>query len=312
MSGFFALVRYLRLKFLVSIFRLLFRLLASSPRPKPDSVLKIPSRDKYRIIRAHIYKPSTEYTENKVPYPVLLNFYGSGFVLPLHGGDDAFCRHIATATGYVVLDIEYRLGPEHPFPAPMNDAEDAIKYVLGRPDKYKTSCVSVSGFSSGGTLALIAPTLFPPDTFQSAIAFYPATDLARDPSLRKPPGSNEEPRSSFWTPILREACLGEMDPRDPRISPIYADTLNYPASMLVVTGELDKLALEAEELAERVKAESIASGRNVILRRMKGCGHDFDKEDKDDVCVRARDETYGLAVDMLKKVAGISAKSRSN
>jgi acetyl esterase/lipase len=307
MAGLFAFLRYLRLKFLVSIFRLIFRLIASSPSPKPDSVLRIPSRDKHRTIKAHVYKPSAEYAETKGPYPILINFYGSGFVLPLHGGDDDFCRHIVTTTSYVVLDVEYRLAPENPFPAAINDVEDAVKYVLGRPDEYKISCVSLSGFSSGGTLALVAPTLFPRGTFQSVIAFYPATDLARDPSLRRAPASKEEPRTSFWTPILREATLGEMDPRDPRISPIYADTLNYPANMLVVTGELDSMALEAEELAERIKAEGAASGRNVILRRMKGCGHDFDKEAKDDVCVQARDETYGLAVDMLKKVVDESS-----
>ena len=74
--------------------------------------------------------------------------------------------------------------------------------------------------------------------------------------------------------------------------------------MLVVTGELDSSALEAEELAEISKTEGVASGRNVILCRMKGCGHGFDKKNTDKACVRARDEVYGLAVDMLKKVAG--------
>jgi acetyl esterase/lipase len=199
------------------------------------------------------------------------------------------------------------LAPEHPFPAAVNDVEDAIKYVLNQPEEYNTLQVSVSGFSSGGTLALVALTLFPPGTFQSAIAFYPATNLARDPGLRRSPAPNAKPRSPFWTRIFRDAYIGKMDPRDPRISPAFADTSNYPANMLVVTGELDSSALESEELAEKAKTEGAVSGRNVIIRRMKGCGHGFDKKNTDEVCVSAKDETYGLAVDILKKIVAESS-----
>lgn len=311
MTGIFALVRYLRLKFLVSLFRLAVKLLAPPAKANPDSVVKIPSRDKHHTIKAHLYKPSADDNagtgSNKGPHPVLLNFYGSGFAIPQHGADDAFCRLVATVAGYAVLDVEYRLGPEYPFPAAINDVQDAVRYVLDRPKEYKSSQVSVSGFSSGGTLALIAPTLFPANLFQSVIAFYPATNLAADPSLRKAPAPHAKPRSTFSTRIFRESYIGAMDPRDPRISPAYADTSNYPANMLVVTGELDTSALEAEQLADRAKTEGQAtSGRNVVIRRMKGCGHAFDKKNNDKVLVQARDEAYGLAVDMLKKAASES------
>jgi acetyl esterase/lipase len=304
MASLSAFVRYLRLKFLISFFRLLVKLLASPPKPNPDSVLRIPSRDNRRTIKTHLYKPSGDYARSKGPHPVLVNFYGSGLATPLYGADDDFCRLIATATGYVVLDVEYRLAPEHPFPAAVNDVEDAVKYVLSRPEEYNISQISVSGFSSGGTLALVALTLFPRGTFQSSITFYPATNLAKDPDLRKPPAPGAKPRSTFWTKIFRDAYIGDKDPEDPRISPAYADTTNYPANMLVVTGELDSSALESEELAEKAKTKGAASGRNVVIRRMKECGHGFDKNNKKDVCVRARDETYGLAVDILKKIVG--------
>nr|AEN71555.1 carboxylesterase [Aspergillus fumigatus Af293] len=299
-------LRYLRLKLLISFYQLIVKILASPPRPRPDSILRIPSRDKGRTINAHLYKPSSEYARSSGPRPVLLNFYGSGFAIPLHGADDGFRRFIATTTGYIVLDVEYRLAPEHPFPAAVHDVEDAVKYVLDRPEEYKTSQVSVSGFSSGGTLALVGPTLFPPGTFQSVVAFYPATDLARDPSLRTAPAPNAKPRSAFWTRIFREAYIGTMDPRDPRISPAYADASMYPTNMLVITAELDSSALEAEDLAKKAEMEGTASGRNVVIRRMKNCGHAFDKKKTDMTCVQARDETYELVGDMLRKVAGES------
>jgi acetyl esterase/lipase len=98
-----------------------------------------------------------------------------------------------------------------------------------------------------------------------------------------------------------------MDPRDPRISPAYADASKYPANMLVVTAELDSSALAAEDLAKKAETEGLASGRNVILRRMEECGHAFDKKKTDRTCVQARDEAYGLVVDMLRKVAGESS-----
>jgi acetyl esterase/lipase len=303
MASIFAFVRYLRLKFLVSFFRLAVKLFAPPAKANPDSVVRIPSRDKHYTIKAHLYKPSADGASagSKGPHPVLLNFCGSGLALPMHGADDGFCRLVAMVAGYAVLDVEYRLGPEHPFPAAINDVQDAVRYVLDRPEEYKSSQVSVSGFSSGGTLALIVPTLFPRGLFQSVIAFYPATNLSVDPSLRRPPVPDAKPRSTFSTRIFRESYIRDMDPRDPRISPAYANTSNYPANMLVVTGELDSSALEAEELAEKAKTEGQASGRNVVIRRMKGCGHAFDKKNKDKVLVQARDEAYGLALDMLKK-----------
>ncbi|RMZ92128.1 hypothetical protein DV736_g604, partial [Chaetothyriales sp. CBS 134916] len=306
MANFSTFVQYLRLKPLVSFFRIIVRLFAPIPKPKPDSVLKIPSRDSGRTITAHLYKRSADPTGSKGPNPVLVNFFGSGLAAPLYGLDDGFCRFISGATGYVVLDVEYRLAPEHPFPAAVNDVEDAVKYVLDRPGEYKTSQVSLSGFSSGGTLALVGLMLFPPRTFRSAIAFYPSTNLAKDPGLRKPPSPTAKPRSTFWTRIFREAYIRNMDPRDPRISPAYAETSNYPANMLVVTADLDSSALEAEELAKKAEADGAASGRNVILRRMKGVGHSFDKKNKDPTSVQARDEAYGLAEDLLKKVANES------
>jgi acetyl esterase/lipase len=249
-----------------------------------------------------------EGAESTTPAPVLVNLYGSALALPLHGLDDHFCRLVANDAGYVVLDVKYRLAPEHPFPAALNDLEDTMKYVLDRPNEYKASQVSVSGFSSGGTLALAAAaTIFPRGTFQSLIAFYPATDLFQDPSLREAPVSGGKTRSAFWTRIFRESYIRGMDPRDPRISPAFADTSNFPPNMLFVTAEMDASVLESEELAKRAKSEGHADGRDVIIRRMKGCGHAFDKKIMSDILVQARDEAYELVVNMLKKVKSESA-----
>lgn len=75
-------------------------------------------------INVHIYQLATE---KQKPSPVLLNFCGSGFVLPTFGNDDEYCRYVADRTDYIVIHVQYRLAPEHPFPAAFQDAEDVVK-----------------------------------------------------------------------------------------------------------------------------------------------------------------------------------------
>jgi acetyl esterase/lipase len=295
-TGVLGFLRLLRIKLLVGFSRLMLRLLVPAVKSHPDAIIKIPSREKGTYINANVYKPPVG--RNASPSPVLVNFFGSGLAMPLHGSDDAFCRRIANEAGYTVLDVSYRLAPEHPFPAAINDIEDAILYVLSQPALYDSSKFSISGFSSGGTLALIATQLFPRDTFASLIAFYPATNLAVDPALRKPPVATK-PRSPYWTRIFRAGYIRDADRRDPRISPAFAGTEQYPRQMMVFTGELDTSALESEELAERAREEGQGK-RNVVIKRMKGCGHGFDKRPKTEEAIRATEESYGLVVEMLK------------
>lgn len=115
-----------------------------------DDVLHIPSRDIHRTTKIHVYRSKKPI----VPSPVLVNFSGSGFVVPAHGTDDEYALRVTMDTPYTVLDVEYRLAPEDPFPAATNDAEDVVKWVLSRSEQFDLKHVSVSGFSAGGNLAL--------------------------------------------------------------------------------------------------------------------------------------------------------------
>jgi acetyl esterase/lipase len=300
--GLFDFLRYLRLKLLISSLRLLMRLLTPLPAPKPDSVLKIPSRDKGRTIKIHIYNLRGEAgSAAGEPHPVLITFFGSGFALQFHGADDPFCRFVATHTSHVVLDVQYRVAPENPFPAAVNDAEDAVKYVLGHLDEYQMSHVSLCGFSSGGNLALVTSTLFPHSTFQSLIGFYPSPSMSGDPGKRKAPVPGRE-RPSFWTKVFREAYTRGKDARDPRISPAFADTTNFPQEMLIFTADHDVSATDMEALAERIKTEGHASGRNVVVRRMEDCDHGFDKNKKRENQMEAGREAYAQVADFLKSL----------
>ncbi|KAJ5816326.1 Alpha/beta hydrolase fold-3 [Penicillium robsamsonii] len=260
----------------------------------PDEIHHIKSRDVGRTIKVHLYRPS-----GSGPSPVLINFHGSGFVIPLHGGDDEFCRRVSHETKHTVLDVRYRLAPEHPFPAALNDVEDAIKYVFTCPDKFDLTRVSISGFSAGGNLALVAASsLFPRDTFRSLISIYPVTDLSPDPASKIAPA-----RGDFVIPLpvmrLFDRCYvpSSVDKRDPRISPLFAQVDRFPQRVLMITVDGDTLALEGEELAQKINT---LQGRHVVSERLLGCSHGWDKSTRMGTPqYQAKERAYQLAFDML-------------
>ncbi|KAI5195863.1 putative esterase/lipase [Aureobasidium subglaciale] len=293
------LLRYLRLKALVSFARLTVWW-GGLPKASPDSIIQIPSRTG-RGIKAHVYK-STSATPG-VPSPLLINFHGSGFVFPLHGSDDLFCRKVSTSTPYSVLDIQYSLAPEYPWPACHNDAEDVVNWALGQPDVYSTSQIAISGFSAGANMACVAAaSTFPKNTFTTLLAFYPPTDLSMTPESKSPP--EDDGKGSDMTAKLAhlfDASYLRLDPdkADPRVSPALGPVEKYPENSLFITCGRDSLCLETERLAKRVEEKH---GESVVLRRMEKCGHAWDKRVAPGSHQEAkRDEAYGLAIEMLMK-----------
>ncbi|KAJ5864631.1 uncharacterized protein N7529_006547 [Penicillium soppii] len=268
--------------------------LAANVSATPDEVRHIKSRDAGRTIKVHLYHPSSS-----GPSPVLINFHGSGFLLPLHGGDDEFCRRVSRDSKYTVLDVPYRLAPEHPFPAALNDIEDAIKYVLSRPDEFDQTHVSLSGFSAGGNLALAASSsLFPRNTFRSLLVFYPVTDLSSDPGLKHAPVAGGRVIPLFVGRMFNRCYIpAAFDRRDPRISPLFAEANRFPQRILMITADGDSLALEAEELAQKIKD---LEGWHVVSQRMEKCSHGWDKHSLGGTPqYEAKERAYQLAVDML-------------
>ncbi|PWY68980.1 alpha/beta-hydrolase [Aspergillus sclerotioniger CBS 115572] len=264
----------------------------------PDEVLYIKSRDCHRSIKVHIYQPLAKLPEK--PSPVLINFHGSGFVIPFHGSDDAFCCQISNQTCYTVLDVQYRLAPEHPFPAAINDAEDIVNWVLGRPTEFDISRVAISGFSAGGNIALAtASTIFPKQTFSSVLAFYPIVEAFVDPDALVAPDPNGRPIPSFIMRLFTQCYVPPgFDPRDPRISPGRANLDCFPQRVMIITAACDSLAVEAENLAARLRD---SSGRKVVCERMKKCNHAWDKAVRPRTYEReATEHVYALAKAMLE------------
>jgi acetyl esterase/lipase len=301
-------------KSLASFLRLLVK-----PRlhldPKPDEVAFIPARDTGRTIRTHIYKPTVQ-----GPTPVVINFCGSGFVLGTFGNDDEYCRFIADKANYTVIDVQYRLAPEHPFPAAFHDAEDVVTWVRSQPERFDLSLLSLSGFSAGANIALAVSSsseLFPPSQgksiFDTVISFYGPMDMSL-PTPEKPQAdrSNWIMRDIF--PPFSHLChkclnLGRVDPKDPRMSPMLADPSCFPANTLIITAAQDPFAIEAEKLSGILNN---TDGKYSVCQRMDNCAHGWDKEAvRGTSQCEAKMEAYELAVTMLRRRHGSAGQTDS-
>ncbi|KAJ5102328.1 hypothetical protein NUU61_004550 [Penicillium alfredii] len=292
------LLKYLYLKIVALFLRALVRLHGYS-LACPDAVYFIPSRDDKRPIKTFVYEPRQK--DANTATPVLINFHGGGYMVSAHGSDDEFCKQMSGKAGHTVLDVQYRVTPENPFPASLQDGEDVLNWVLGKPDCFDSSMVSLSGFSSGGNLALALATSsnFPPKIIHTVLAFYPAVDCVPDPSTKKAPVDGGFPLPPFLLRLFRSAFIPSFElASDPRVSPIYADPERFPLKTLFVTASYDNLAEETERLASRIAQ---LPGRHVVCHRAENCNHAWDKfpclgvEE-----VKAKMKVYSLAEDLLQ------------
>ena len=289
---------YLRLKLIVLFVRLLARLASGPTQCFPDRVLYITSRNVGRKIKVHVYESKTN---DSKPRPVLLNLHGSGFILPYHGSDDEFCARVARETEYTVFDVQYRLAPENPFPAALEDVEDIARWILGKPKDFDLTRLAISGFSAGGNLALAtASGVFSKDTFSSVLAFYPSTNKSIDPGDRRAPDSSVKAGPIALSRFFDECYIPlTMDKKNPLISPSFASAEAFPQSLLFITAACDNLCLEAEALAAKIKDAD--GSRNVVAMRMEKCVHAWDKSAKPGtIQEKAKDEAYALAIEMLR------------
>lgn len=293
--------RNIYLRITVNFLRAVFKLTRPAPGPShASSTLNIPSRDPGRTITANLYKKYD--TSRSLPQPLLINLHGCAMIFPSFGSDDEFCNHVSQKTNYAVLDVKYRLSPENPFPAALNDVEDTIKWVLEHSERYDLTRVSISGSSSGGNLAIVAATaLKPKNTFRSVLTLYPGVDMSSDPADKIAPDNSGKmipPRIARF--FNRCYIPVGIDARDPRISPLFADLEGFGSKLLVITAARDNMAPEAEEFVSLVRK---GGGRDedVVLQRMEECEHGWDKSTKGgDVQEEAKWRAYSMVIDMLR------------
>ncbi len=211
-------------------------------------------------IRVRIYVPLAP-TGGVVSY-----FHGGGWVVGSIESFDTACRALANASGAIVGSVGYRLAPEHPFPAGL---EDCIAATTGLAELHPGEPLAVAGDSAGGNLA-IAVTRRLRDQVRAQALIYPVTDAGLNtPScrdFRERYGLTAAGLQRFWNLYLDGADGFQAD-----ASPLRADDLAGLPPTFVLTAEFDVLRDEGEAFAGRLRE----AGVDVTLRRFEGAIHGF-------------------------------------
>jgi acetyl esterase len=207
-------------------------------------------------LRARLTTP-VETTTRSSPLPCLVFFHGGGFVVGGLFSHDNLCRAIASASGVAVISVDYRLAPEHPFPAAVDDAFAATTWVAECAASLglDPSRLAVGGDSAGGNLATVVARRArdqggPKVAYQLLI--YPATDADFDrPSYLENAEGYLLTRAAmqwYWNhyvPNLRDRV-------NPDASPLRAEDLSGLPPALVVTAGFDPLRDEGEAYAQKL------------------------------------------------------------
>lgn len=194
--------------------------------------------------------------------PVIVYFHGGGFVLCDLDSHDSCCRRLANGIGALVVSVDYRLAPEHPFPAAVQDAWAAVQWVAGHADEFGAdpARLVLAGDSAGGNLAAVTAMLAR-DHGGPAVAFqlliYPVVDQRRKTSAASPYNASGALTADHMRWFTEQYLGPGGDPTDVLASPLLADAAGLPPAH-IVTGECDPLRAEGELYAQRLRDAGVA------------------------------------------------------
>jgi acetyl esterase len=199
--------------------------------------------------------------------PLIVYFHGGRFISGDLESHDPLCRQLARSTNCRVLAVDYRLSPEHRFPAAADDACFAVAWALAQGVP-----IAVMGDSAGANLAAVAAIDQRDSSALAAqVLVYPMIDATCSlPSHHEfatgyGPGTDDMKRG--WSEYLHDAT----DPRNPRASPLFETDLSRLPPALVITAEYDTLRDEGESYARNLGL----AGVPVASRRYAGAIHGF-------------------------------------
>ena len=236
--------------------------------PSEEEVFEIRDIDADGI-PCRLYRPSSD-----TNLGLLVFFHGGGWVIGDLNSHDGVCRSLANKSGHAVLAVDYRLAPEHKFPAAYDDCADALRWAHDHAasigvDKTR---IAVGGDSAGGNLAAaVALAEVVPLRFQLLI--YPCVDMTmKSPSIDEnatAPILTKSVMTWFVNNYMRDSA----DYENVKASPIVADDalLKRMPPALVVTAQFDPLRDEGEAYGKRL----VENGVNCTITRFNGAFHGF-------------------------------------
>ena len=227
-------------------------------------------------MRVRVYDPrGAADPRDGAPLPITLYLHGGGFVIGSPDTTDGICRTLAVGARTLVVSPAYRLAPEAPFPAGIDDAAAALRWVHDHAAELggDAARIAVAGDSSGGNFAavLAQQSRTGGPRIRHQLLLYPVLDAAFEtPSYRAFATGyflTAEMMRWFWRQDLPDAAPAG----DPRVAPLRAAMLTGVPAATIVTAECDVLRDEAEAYAARL----IAAGVPVACRRWPGQIHGF-------------------------------------
>ena len=226
----------------------------------PEPVAKVEDRQipgPAGSLRVRVYTP-----QGKAPFPALVYFHGGGWVLCDVDTHDVPCRGLANRAGCVVVSVDYRLAPEHKFPAAPEDCYAATRWVAENATTIGAdpARIAVGGDSAGGNLAAVVSLMArdrggPPLVYQLLV--YPVTNHDYNTLSYRENGEGHflttEMMVWFWNHYLNHADDG----RHPHASPLRAPDLRGLPPAMVITAEYDPLRDEGQAYAARLREAGV-------------------------------------------------------
>jgi acetyl esterase len=238
---------------------------------QPEPVLAIEERDADGV-PVRVYRPSPD-----SGLPVFVVFHGGGWVIGSAEEFDVIARQLANASNAIVVSVDYRLAPEHPYPAPLDDCWRALQWSAAHAGDFggDASRLAIGGDSAGGNLAAVCAQRARGEggpALALQVLVYPVCDCNFDTGsyVANAEGFLLEREEMQWF----FDCYtdgGRHDPADPSISPLRTADLHGLAPALVITAEYDPLCDEGEAYAAKLRDAGVA----VEQRRYDGMIHGF-------------------------------------
>jgi acetyl esterase len=258
-----------------------------------------------REIAVRVYRPAGVSAGSRGTLPVVVYFHGGGFVMGTLETHDPYCRALTTEAGVMVVSVDYRLAPEHKFPAGVEDCFVATQWVLEHVEELGGDGrrVFIAGDSAGATMATVAALLLRDKSVKALagqILLYPVAGYCDPPTasyieMAAGYGLTRKGMEWLWGQYLNDA--GEA--KDFRAAPLMAESLTGLPRAFVVTAEYDVLRDEGQAYARRMEAEGV----DVTHVFAEGMNHAF---------AASADEFPFLpqAKELLRRVAGWIAKEQ--
>ncbi len=252
------------------------RLVATAPRP-PLPVIAVADVTDRTIpgpageIPVRIFRPRPADS-----LPVVVYFHGGGFVIGDLDTYDRGCRALAVGADAIVVSVDYRLAPEHPYPAAMEDADAARRWVAGHAGEIggDPHRMAVGGDSAGGTLAAVSAIHARDESataLRAQLLIYPGTQLGASTASRKEFAGPGYFLHEATMDFFEECYVGSASADDPDLSPLLTPDLSGLPPAYLVLPECDPLHDEGLAYAEKLST----AGVSTVAAEYAGMFHGF-------------------------------------